>query len=1106
MFDPQTTVLIRHAPELADLDRQRLPEDFTKAFSAIVSFRLHISGGGATLPGDLRQQLDRFRRLAATFEAMVTLLPERPDRRSAAFVAAQAHHLLYLAREAERPGRNRHLPLREDAIAPEVSSLLLFLIANQPSDAMEMARELTKLRERNVTASGILLDALCALAFGRLREISHLSGIELPEWPRDSCDAAVQALYRRLFDGVRLLSDFILDAETSPRGQAEAVAIFEQVQRLSLEREPWPFVAADPAELPPLSAFAGPHHLACLLVAAADLLGGSALSIVPPPPGIPGSSWRAILRPIVDVRPFLWPNHLEALEKGFLISGTSSVISFPTGAGKTTLSELKAASILAMGGAVIYLAPTHALVSQMKADLATAFPSADVRDSLLVEDFYAEVGETFATTKAQVVVMTPERCLALLSQSSGDFAAVGLVIFDECHLIHPRTSGQNRRSLDAMLALLHLQHAAPNADWLLLSAMMANGDELAGWIQDLTGRPCLSLNLDWKPTRQARGCLVYDRDELARVRAKLRGEAVKASKPSQPLGNPGAAVQRSLTANAFGFFSLLQTWQTREIADYVLLPLLPRPVPLTASRSKSGHPTWYPTPNKNEVASHIAAECVRAGLKVLLFVQSTLHAGSLANAIGKLADCGNNAPVLDEHERHLLSVAAEEAGSTDAVLTPSGCAGCHHGNMLVAERELAESLFRRTGGISALAATATLAQGMNLPADIVLIVGEERFDTEADAFAPLDAHELLNAAGRAGRAGLVAQGLVIVIPHTFVDFDPQTNGIGARWAQLQESVFSRADQCLLIQDPVKHFLDRIQDATTADDPDVRYFLRRIPRASATEPDAPKRFLRSTLAGWYARQSLQREAFEKLIALTIKRRSEMDPLAGDETWRDELAYRTGVPLEFVEDLHRELLRVCENPPESTEGWVRWFFGWLGSDQSRLDAVFGHRLPPNLRADLSQGDLLGGKLSDAVWGWMSGETLLVLNTRLGGKVARPGKCEKARKFVLKMIPDLAFAAGLATRVRRAQLEDSDEQLPLVLATLALCVREGLAEPELAALKINQAPTIQSRIRVMTDWSQVRRFASRRRGTETFGTTRQRVREALSRAEAQGGLEIG
>src|SRR5579859_2791980 len=73
----------------------------------------------------------------------------------------------------------------------------------------------------------------------------------------------------------------------------------------------------------------------------------------------------------------------------------------------------------------------------------------------------------------------------------------------------------------AMLTLLNLTKIAPNADLLLLSAMMKNTDEIAGWIASLTGRSCLPLDLAWKPTRQVRGCVVYPADQVATLNAKL---------------------------------------------------------------------------------------------------------------------------------------------------------------------------------------------------------------------------------------------------------------------------------------------------------------------------------------------------------------------------------------------------------------------------------------------------------------------------------------------------------------------------------------------------------------------------------------------------------
>ena len=55
--------------------------------------------------------------------------------------------------------------------------------------------------------------------------------------------------------------------------------------------------------------------------------------------------------------------------------GRSAVLVLPTGAGKTTISELKIAATLAAGRKVIFLVPTLALVDQLRDDLAESFPN-----------------------------------------------------------------------------------------------------------------------------------------------------------------------------------------------------------------------------------------------------------------------------------------------------------------------------------------------------------------------------------------------------------------------------------------------------------------------------------------------------------------------------------------------------------------------------------------------------------------------------------------------------------------------------------------------------------------------------------------------------------
>ncbi|HEX2854794.1 MAG TPA: DEAD/DEAH box helicase, partial [Opitutaceae bacterium] len=387
MFDPQTAALIRAGPKLPDLVLDRLPEEMTRVFAEIVALRLRLATGPAHLPAEVIRKLEEFRRIAVTYEAMVLLMPSREDRSAAAFVAAQTHHLLHLARRAQ--GGIPPPVLSAESISPEISALLLFLIANQPSDAMEMAREIESAAQEQQSVLRVLTAAICALGKGELGTIVELSYDH--QILEDYEEAAVAALYGEILTGIKLFADFVLHADRFRNGPTEAMTIFLRVQKISVEAIETPIADfADSENTPPVSSFAGPHHLASLLLGAAANLGHAALAAVPPPPGLDGSAWSTLVSSIATRRPFLWPNHLAALELGFLNPGTSSVVSFPTGGGKTTLSELKIATVLANGGAVIYLAPTHALVGQTKRDLTNAF-SVPVRESFLVEDYYAEI-------------------------------------------------------------------------------------------------------------------------------------------------------------------------------------------------------------------------------------------------------------------------------------------------------------------------------------------------------------------------------------------------------------------------------------------------------------------------------------------------------------------------------------------------------------------------------------------------------------------------------------------------------------------------------------------------------------------------------------------
>ncbi len=169
---------------------------------------------------------------------------------------------------------------------------------------------------------------------------------------------------------------------------------------------------------------------------------------------------------------------------------------------------------------------------------------------------------------------------------------------------------------------------------------------------------------------------------------------------------------------------------------------------------------------------------------------------------------------------------AELGGDEFTYCELEGCVASHHGLLLPSERSVNESLFRRPDGINVLVATSTLAQGMNLPSQLVVIAGDDKYDAELEKTQMLEAHNLLNAAGRAGRAGEAAEGMVILVPGKVVEFNKDKSTLSARWFELQD-IFSNSDQCLDLEDPIEPLLDQIHKA--AEDAELaEYLIRRLP--------------------------------------------------------------------------------------------------------------------------------------------------------------------------------------------------------------------------------------------------------------------------------------
>ena len=890
-----------------------------------------------------------------------------------------------------------------------------------------------------------------------------------------------------ILGGVRALAEQVLDPRADP--VASPAAAFERARSLSV---------TGPTDLGHgvrgvVSAFPGPHHLAALLVAVAREIGRSAVSRIAVPPSVDPTAWADALQQLVRSRPLLWKNHRQAIDNGFLLAGVSSVVAFPTGAGKSMLAELKINTTLLSGKRVVFLAPTNALVDQTAQNLQEVFPGFKVKGKH-AEDADVYTGEE---DLPQLLVLTPEAWLTQIGLENVGFRNVGLLIFDECHLMHASGNPADRRPIDAMLCLVGFALDHPEADLLLLSAMMRNSGVMAGWVRDLTGRPCLTLDLAWKPTRQLRGSVVYGQRHLNRLTQRL-----DAARPNRTTISPPAPLKRELTTRPLAFFSLRQTWETRNKNDYVLVSLGDDAVTLGAN------PQWKLIPNSVDVSAKLAVSAAKSGMRVLVFFQSVRNAKSAAD---KIATALGPADIsLEPEDRRRLNTASLELGGTDHLYLAwdndraTTYAGVHHGLLLPEERRVCEALYKRDGGFRVLAATSTVAQGMNFPCELVIIGEDSRFNQEIDTREVLDAQELLNAAGRAGRAGEHAAGIVLIVPGKVVGIDLEGNTIGAHWTTLQE-IFGQSDQCLDIDDPLTAVLDRVHaDIHTATEID-RYAVARLASevSGQTNVERLSQAVGRTLGAYKATLRDDTSWLDGRTAAAVQYMISRSEETEESVAVDNVAARFGLSIELVRRMSHALEATAPSVSSDIPQWVTWFFWWAAENPDLLEQVFGRQNLVGLfgvtfercRDDRAKARLVRPVLESLTAMWLKGNPLKALEAATGTAEHKVGQCIKARRFALQLAPRMAHVLGLPSQLEertRVDKRDSSETSH-AKNQLNRCVRIGLDSYEKAA--ISQVLPTLSRRRVHMKYSDLQRYLLPRRENETWDAVTARVEQAVA-----------
>lgn len=1040
MFDTATRELIESVPVLEGIAPSELPKMLTKVYANLVTLRTEVTAATVDqLTEDDLQQISVLPRIAHAYGAMALYLDDSEKAASAAaYVAGAAHSLLALA---VAKGLLHELSISEpsrDTIPAWMAAALLFTIGGFAADAVEAC---TKYSQANVTSTDPavrLSDVISLLLTGKLLDVvgasdlapEQLSGDD--DWfEAEKC--AVSNLWIRLHNSVRLLAVRLLGLPESHDKQWDRDV--EYVIDVTSQDSDFSRYGFSPKAT---IVYSGPHHLARLLRKAGDALSSMSVVQVPTPPGTPARAWKSYLRQLASRRPYLWPNHKKALDAGFLDVATSSVITFPTGAGKSILLEMKIVASLVRKRPVVYLVPTRALMDQVRRDLANAIqdvvPERSVVASLIDDGYYSEVeGLDFS-----VLVMTPERCLTLLAVSSDVFTDVGLVVFDECHLLHNASTRVERRALDAMVCLTRLLgEADASLELVLSSAMVKNARDLADWLGEAFSLKCLVLDDSWKPTRQARGCVVYGASEIQDL-----GSQILEARRSAVTSSPPASLKRSMKAKPQAIFSLRQTWATTNTEDYAVVTLRDQTVPLSISAGGA----WRLAPNRNHVAAHVAKWLVDEGIRTIVFADQPRASYSILRDINQL--CRSDPEVvLETEERELYDLAVRELGSEETVYGPvRGIAVCHHGQMLTVERRLSETMFA-SGRARVIVATPTLAQGMNLPAEAVILAGDDRYEEIQGSRELLKAHEMLNAIGRAGRAGHVSSGFVLLIPGEIITYQVTSAGaeLSKRWFTLKDEILGQEDSCIDIVDPIGKCLDLMQSSTPSDDQIVDYFLRRLPDEAAVDD-----YLGRSLSAYYARLGQTEQHFLDSIAETKKRIADLQSDRDDPVCK-ALSFETGTSYDFVASLAHDL---PEDPPDFTiEEWMTWLSTWISGSPGRLletvpFAAIARVLPIGGNANVERvvSEAVVNRLFTMLHLWMRGQPLKAIEeASMHQGPAR--NYTHARLFVINIVPAVSFGAGIISLYYRqvSEAQGNEQTLPLALMTLAACVREGFDSPE-------------------------------------------------------------
>lgn len=202
----------------------------------------------------------------------------------------------------------------------------------------------------------------------------------------------------------------------------------------------------------------------------------------------------------------LWPSQICAAKRS-VDQSDNLIVSLPTSAGKTRIAELCILSCLAEGRKAVFVAPWRALAAQVETSISDKFCPLGKSVSGSYNGRWFNLNDGASIRKNDVLIMTPEKLDFAVRHDQNFLEDVGLLVFDEGHMINLDERGVQYET--QIQRLLHrLRDKVPRI--VCLSAVLPTGEgisDFVGWLRQ--GEVGDSIQVKWKPTRVRFGEVIW---------------------------------------------------------------------------------------------------------------------------------------------------------------------------------------------------------------------------------------------------------------------------------------------------------------------------------------------------------------------------------------------------------------------------------------------------------------------------------------------------------------------------------------------------------------------------------------------------------------------